>query len=174
VARRPVVRVDPARLTIASTLAVGIPASTSDRTLAVSPNGSTLYVGWSTPRQMYGVSAFDAKTGRALAQNPRIGGGPVVSGPTLQLDGARLWVSFPTGNLGQADALRSTNLRPTGESVGGPNNLSIIPEGDRIWVSRATRIDCTTTHNKVLASYPSPSSGGGLVAQTPTASYVET
>jgi DNA-binding beta-propeller fold protein YncE len=171
---RDAIRVDAATGRITRSVRLTVPPSVSRRSLAVSEDGTRLYVGWVTTRQVNGVTEFDAASGRVLYQNPRVGGGPLAAGPALAYDGARLWVTFATGNLGVSIALHSSDLTRAGETVAGPNSMAVLPEGNVVWVSRADRIDCVSTHNKTLASYGLPDSGGGLVAVTAATIYIET
>ena len=147
---RDAIRVDAATGRITRSVRLTVPPSVSRRSLAVSEDGTRLYVGWVTTRQVNGVTEFDAASGRVLYQNPRVGGGPLAAG------------------------LHSSDLTRAGETVAGPNSMAVLPEGNVVWVSRADRIDCVSTHNKTLASYGLPDSGGGLVAVTAATIYIET
>ena len=119
----------------------------------MSNDGTALYVGWATARQIEGVTEFDAITGHVLRQNGQVGGGPSNVGPDLTYAGSRLWATFPTGSLGSAVALHTSDLSVTGEVVGGPNSLAIAPDGSAVWVSRGADLDCVDLNDITLASH---------------------
>jgi hypothetical protein len=168
------IRIDPATGHVAATVPLDVPVSNPVRTLAVSDDGTRLYVGWATPEQTDGVTEFDATSGHVLHQNSHAGGGPSSTGPQLTYAGARLWVTFPTGNLGASVALNASDLAATGEVIRGPNALAIAPDTNVVWVSRVTQLDCVTPNDLTLASHALPGSVTSAVATTPAAVYVAT
>ena len=166
------IRVDAAAGRVAATVPLVLPASNPYRTLAVSNDGTALYVGWATARQIEGVTEFDAITGHVLRQNGQVGGGPSNVGPDLTYAGSRLWATFPTGSRGGAVALHASDLSVTGEVVGGPNSLAIAPDGSAVWASRGADLDCVDLNDTTLASH---TVAGGVIAAAapgPDAVYV--
>jgi DNA-binding beta-propeller fold protein YncE len=168
------VRIDAATGHVVATVPLNVPVSNPVRTLAVSDDGTRLYVGWATPEQTDGVTEFDATSGHVLHQNAHAGGGPSSIGPQLNYAGARLWVTFPTGNLGASVALNASDLTATGEVIRGPNAFAIAPDTNVVWVSRVTQLDCVTPNDLTLASHALPGSVTSAVATTPAAVYVAT
>lgn len=166
------IRVDAAAGRVAAAVPLVLPQSNPYRTLAVSNDGTDLYVGWATARQIEGVTEFDAITGRMLRQNGQVGGGPSNVGPDLTYAGSRLWATFPTGTKGGAVALHTSDLSATGEVVGGPNSLAIAPDGSAVWASRGVDLDCVDLNDTTLASH---AVAGGVIAAAapaPDAVYV--
>jgi hypothetical protein len=168
------IRLDAATERVAATVRLALPPSNPFRTLAVSDDGTRLFVGWATPQQTDGVTEFDATTGHELHQNAQAGGGPVSRGPGLTYAGSRLWVTFPTGLQGESVALRTADLTTTGEAIGGPNSIAITPDGNVVWVIRATELDCVTPNDTTLASHALSGGGAPAAATTPNAVYVTT
>lgn len=167
------IRIDPTPR-ITATVPLTFPASQPYRTLAVSADGTHLYVGWSSPREVEGVTEYDATTGAKLHENAQVGAGPSNIGPEVDLVGSRLWATFPTGTMGRAIALHASDLSVTGESVDGPNSLEIAPVGDVVWVARGATLDCVNLSGATLASH---TLGGGVesaAAPTAAAVYVST
>jgi hypothetical protein len=167
------IRIDATTRAVA-TIPLALPAAQPDRTLAVNADGTRLYVGWASARQVEGVAEFDATNGTALHRNEQVGSGPSNIGPLLTLAGSRLWVTFPTGTMGSAVALHTSDLTTTGETVSGPNSLQIAPVGTVMWVSRGATLDCVTFNDATLASH---TLGGGVesaAAPTANAVYVST
>ena len=167
-----VIRVDAAAGRVATTVPLVVPASNPYRTLAVSSDGTRLYVGWATARQIEGVTEFDAITGKLLGQNGHVGGGPSNVGPGLVDAGSRLWATFPTGTRASAVALHASDLTATGEVVVGPNSLEIAPDGSAVWVSRGVDLDCVDLNDTTLASHAIAGGVTSAAAPAPDAVYV--
>jgi len=167
------IRFDPATVTIAASFTLALPVSNPYRTLAVSNDGTRLYIGWATARQVEGVTAYDASNGHKVSQNGRVGGGPSNVGPELafQANGGRLWATFPTGTEAGALALNTATLAANpGEVIGGPNSLVITPDGAVVWAGGGVQIDCDKPTGVVLASHTF--SGGVIGGVAPTAATV--
>jgi hypothetical protein len=155
---------------IAATVSLTLPASDPYRTLAVSGDGKSLFVGWASAREEEGVTEFDATSGATLHQNAQIGSAPSNAGPVLNLVGSRIWATFPTGMMASAVALHAGDLTTTGETLSGPNSLQLAPVGGVVWVSRGATLDCVSLNDVTLASHTL--SGGVESAAAPTADAV--
>jgi len=168
------IRIDAATARITSTVSLALPTSTPFRTLAVSDDGMHLYVGWTTPTQVDGVTEFDAATGRRLSENPHVGGGPTDVGPRVVYSGSRLWVTFPTGTEASTVAVQTSDLKATGEVIGGPQWMAVAPVGRIVWVSRAVSLDCVDTRGTTIASHSTAAGIDSAAAPTARAVYVTT
>jgi hypothetical protein len=168
------IRIDPGAGSITATVPLALPTSNPHRTLAVSDDGSHLYVGWATARQVEGVTEYDASTGAKLHENGNVGGGPSNVGPDLSFAGTRLWATFPTGSEASAVALQASDLASTGEVISGPNSMSIAPFGDHVWASRDATLDCVDFHGSTLASHPIASGVNAAAAPTAKDVYAST
>ena len=169
-----VIRIDAATAQISSTVAPTLPTSTPFRTLAVSDDGTRLFVGWTSPTQVDGVTEFDATTGNKLNENPHVGAGPSNVGPSLVSAGSRLWVTFVTGTLAGTVALHTSDLTSTGENLSGPQSMAVAPVGPIVWVSRAVSLDCVDTRGTTLASHGTAAGIDSAAAPTARAVYVTT
>jgi hypothetical protein len=141
-------RLDPQTGRITSTVAL----QPGDRTnVATDPNGRLLYVAQGNvgldpakPNQPYKTVVLterDVTTGALLATRSDLGS--VVGAALSPIDAPNgVWVSFPTGMMGQVQLLRASDLattatfsRSAGEGAAGTNSTSGAVSGGLLWVT---------------------------------------
>jgi fibronectin-binding autotransporter adhesin len=166
------------QLTFARTISTNVNSGSNPRSLAISPDGTRLYVAMQSSGADLGrVFVIDTSTDAVLATILPSGAGPQLVGMAASPDGSRAYATdFDNSALMVIDT--SSNTLLTTVTVGaGPQGVAVSPDSSRVYVAvttgngvRIVNAATNTTIGATIATGPGPT--GVAVAPDSMTVYV--